>query len=56
MPIRQSAETTAVQSLSGFITDVRFWMAQNKLKLNDSETVFMIIGRPAQTKKVSLKN
>ncbi len=42
-PTRQSAETNAVQSLSGFISDVRFWMAQNKLKLNDNKTVFMLI-------------
>ncbi len=55
-PSVETAETNAVQSLSGFVTDVRLWMAQNTLKLNDDKTVFLLVGRPAQTSKVSLNS
>ena len=33
---------------------VRSWMLQNKLKLNDSKTEFMIIGTPQQTSKLDV--
>ena len=33
---------------------VRSWMLQNRLKLNDSKTEFMIIRTPQQTSKLDL--
>ncbi len=48
------AEEQAVSKMSDFITDLRQWMAVNKLKLNDDKTVFLLVGRNAQVKKVSI--
>ena len=42
---------SARSSLERCILDVRAWMTANKLKLNDSKTEFLILGR-----KVHLEN
>ncbi len=48
------AEEQAVAQMGDFITDLRKWMAVNTLKLNDDKTVFLLVGRNAQVKKVSI--
>ncbi len=53
-PSKQLAEERAVSKLSDFITELRQWMAINKLKLNDDKTIFLLVGRNAQINKVSL--
>ncbi len=53
-PIVQGAEGLAVNNMSTFITDLRCWMCENKLKLNDDKTMFLLVGRPAQISKVTL--
>ena len=50
---------TQEQSVSIFetcIQYVRSWMYQNKLKLNDSKTEFLIIGTPRQVSKLNINN
>ncbi len=53
-PTVSGAEGLALNKLTGFISDLRCWMCENKLKLNDDKTVFLLVGRPAQVKKVTL--
>ena len=36
------------------VRDIRIWMCQNKLKMNDSKTVFMVIGNEPQVDKLVL--
>ncbi len=48
------AEEQAVSNMTNFITELRQWMAVNMLKLNDDKTVFLLVGRNAQIKKVSI--
>jgi len=42
----------AMKKLEACICDIRTWMAQNFLKLNDDKTEFLILGAPKQLKKV----
>ena len=44
-------ETTVLKQLESCISEIRLWMANNYLKLNDDKTEFMILGS-----KHSLKN
>ena len=55
-PLIPMAEGRAVEKLTGFINDVRAWMLANKLKLNDDKTVFLLLGRPSKTRRVSLSS
>ena len=50
---------TQEQNVSVFeacIQYVRSWMCQNKLKLNDSKTEFLIIGTPRQVSKLNIND
>ncbi len=47
------AEEQSVVMLENFITDIKSWMLANKLKLNDDKTMFLLLGRPSKTDKVS---
>jgi len=42
----------ALEKLEACISDIRIWMAQNYLKLNDDKTEFLILGAPNQLKKI----
>ena len=50
-PTQPDIDLTFAQ-IEACIEEVRNWMLENKLKLNDDKTVFMIIGNPTQSKKV----
>ncbi len=39
--------------LESFVDDIKSWMLANKLKLNDDKTMFLLLGRPSKTEKVS---
>ena len=47
-PDGSATETDAVDALQACIRDIRSWMVQDKLRLNDSKTEFLIIGTRAQ--------
>ena len=46
----------AVDNLQACIMDIRTWMVQNKLQLNDAKTEFLIIGTCAQLNKVTIND
>ena len=48
-------ETDAVDALQAFIRDIKTWMVQDKLRLNDAKTEF-IIGTRAQLNKVTISD
>ena len=43
-----------ISILEACVKYVRGWMLQNKLKLNDSKTEFLIVGTPKQVSKLNL--
>ena len=43
-PTDKTAKTESMEKLHRCITDIRCWMCSNLLKLNDSETEFVIMG------------
>ena len=46
-PDGSATETDAVDALQACIRDIRTWMVQDKLQLNDAKTEFLIIGTRA---------
>lgn len=44
----------AVRAMEACISDVRGWMANDQLKLNDEKTEFLIIGSRQQLSKVKI--
>jgi len=42
----------AIKKLEDCVSDMRIWMRDNHLKLNDNKTEFMIIGKPHLVKKI----
>ena len=47
-----NSEISAYQTLECVINEIRKWMYQNKLKLNDNKTEFMVLGTKQQLSKV----
>ena len=52
-PGRTGDQQEAVSKMEACILDIRSWMKQNKLKLNEDKTVFMLIGGKKQMEKVN---
>ena len=52
----QADVDTALQRIETCIDDIRTWMNQNVLKLNDSKTEFMVLGSEAQIEKVDIEH
>ncbi len=50
-PTVGGAKGLPLNKLNNFISDLRCWMCENKLKLNDNK---ILLGRPAKVKKVTL--
>ncbi len=50
------AEQQAVSKLTGFITELRQWMATNKLKFNDDKTIFLLGPMKALFRHATLVN
>ena len=46
----------SMAKISSIISDLRCWMAQNFLKLNDSKTEVIFVGTKQECKKVVLPN
>ena len=44
----------AIKSMEHCILDIRLWMLNDYLKLNDDKTEFLIIGKPQQLGKVDI--
>ena len=53
-----ATETDAVHALiiQACLRDIRTWMVQDKLRLNDAKTEFLIIGTRAQLNKVTISD
>ena len=47
-------EQAAVRALEACIQDVRSWMINNRLMINDSKTEFLLVGTQFQLKKVNI--
>jgi len=55
-PDGSAAETDAVDGLQACIRELRSWMVQDKLQLNDAKTEFLIIGTRVQLNKVTIND
>ena len=55
-PDGSATETDAVDALQACIRDIRTWTVQDKLRLNDAKTEFLIIGTRAQLNKVTIND
>ena len=53
-PVDKTSEADAVIAIENCIRDVRAWMRDDKLMLNDDKTEFLIIGTERQLSKVSV--
>ncbi|CAH3038420.1 unnamed protein product [Porites lobata] len=53
-PVDKTSEADAVIAIENCIRDVRAWMRDDKLMLNDDKTEFLIIGSERQLSKVSV--
>ena len=54
-PSDSSSEVEAVSAMQTCISDVRAWMREDQLMLNDNKTEFLIIGTRQQLSKVSIQ-
>ena len=52
-PSKPGSKEICLQQLEGCISDIRLWMANNMLKLNDEKTEFIIFGTCQQLAKIS---
>ena len=50
----RASQDLAVAAMEACIRDVRRWMIQDKLKINDDKTEFILIGTRAQLEKVKI--
>lgn len=53
-PDDQATQDSAVAAMEACIRDIRRWMVENKLKLNDDKSEFMLIGTKVQLRKVNI--
>ena len=49
-----SEQSAALEAMQSCIVDIRKWMLQDRLKLNDDKTEFIVIGTRQQLAKVNL--
>ena len=52
----QTSAETSLTSTQGCIQDIRLWMQQNKLKLNDEKTELLLISSPRLQHKISFSS
>lgn len=55
-PEISSNQTDAISAVENCIQDIRRWMIEDKLKLNDDKSEFMVIGTQHQLSKVSIQS
>ena len=55
-PIDEIEQTEKLQRMEKCIQDIRSWMTDNRLQLNDNKTEFIIIGTSQQLKKVTFNS
>ena len=55
-PSDSSSEVEAVSAMQKCISDVRSWMREDQLMLNDDKTEFLIIGTRQQLSKISIQS
>ena len=55
-PLEGTCEAEALYAMKNCITDVRSWMINDKLILNDDKTEFLAIGTSKQLSKVSVSS
>ena len=52
MVLKFKSQLAAVRNMEDCIRDIRFWILNNDLKLNDDKTEFLIIGTSRQLEKL----
>ena len=55
-PNDKQSEEEALSKLELCVKDIRVWMLQNKLKLNDDKTEFLILGKKAHRSKITTES
>ena len=55
LPFKPQDNDTALTRMENCLVDIRRWMNENMLKLNDSKTEFMVIGKKIFSEKVTLE-
>ena len=55
-PLESTCEAEALDAMKKCIADVRSWMINDKLMLNDDKTEFLVIGTSEQLSKVSVSS
>ena len=55
-PLESACEAEALDAMERCIADVRSWMINDKLMLNDDKTEFLVIGTSKQLSKVSVSS
>ena len=50
------SSSSAVEAIQHCVEDIRSWMTNNKLKLNDEKTEFILLGRKRQLTDISVKD
>ena len=55
-PDEKQSEEEALSKLELCVKDIREWMYQNKLKLNDDKTEFLILGKKAHRSKINTES
>ena len=53
-PDDQASQDAAVAAMEACIRNVRLWMLEDKMKINDAKTEFLLIGIRPQLKKVDI--
>ena len=56
VPINQQAVDHATERMSACISDLKSWINENKLKLNDEKTEVLVIGRTQQRAKILISS
>ena len=56
LPFNPGEENLAVQKLELCLQEIRYWMAQNWLKLNDAKTEFILFGNKNHLKNVNVNS
>ena len=55
-PLESTCEAEALDAIENCIADVRSWIINDKLMLNDDKTEFLVIGTSKQLSKVSVNS
>ena len=52
LPFKPEDYDTAITQMQNCLADIRRWMNENMLKLNDTKTEFMVIGKTSYLRQL----